>query len=284
MEPTKENTPDLFCTNKPGLYKYCQTIPDHECLLAHCDVKAEVLKKAHRKIPKWSKAYLDKIRPITIEFKYTFLATFRNNPMDQNYADLCKHFAIFLSTRSLTYLRVNPLRYGLMVILNECVRKSRCFSPVLSAPGNPLPGSVTKPTNVGILSMQFASVFTRDSGESRAKRYGPNYPAIKPLIIYQNDVEKLLQSIKVDRAAGPDNLPCRLLKELAHELAPILTCIYKQSIDTSTLPSIWTRAFVAPVSKKGARCMMEKYRPVPLTYISCKILKYITCKYFRMHL
>ena len=76
MEPTREkNILDLFCTNKPGLVKSCQTIPgisDHECVLANCNVKAKLAKKTHRKIFKWSKADLDKIRSITNEFKDKF--------------------------------------------------------------------------------------------------------------------------------------------------------------------------------------------------------------------
>ena len=68
-----------------------------------------------------------------------------------------------------------------------------------------------------ILSRQFASVFTSDSGGTQARLYGPTYPAIKPLTIDQYGVEKLLQGLNVSKASGPDNLPCRLLKELAHE-------------------------------------------------------------------
>ena len=119
-----------------------------------------------------------------------------------------------------------------------------------------------------ILSGQFASVFTRDSGGTQARLYGPNYPAIKPLTIDQYGVEKVLQGLNVGKASGPDNLPCRLLRELAYELAPILTCIYKQSIETITLPSVLTKAFVVPVFKKGARCMPGNYRPVSLTCVS----------------
>ena len=63
---------------------------------------------------------------------------------------------------------------------------------------------------------------------------------------------------------------------------PILTCIYKQSIETSTLPSTWTKAFVAPAFKKGARCMPENYRPVSLTRV--KILEHIICKHFSTYL
>ena len=136
----------------------------------------------------------------------------------------------------------------------------------------------TKKTD--ILSRQFASVFTRGSVGNQARLYGPNYPAIEPMTIDQCRVEKQLQGLNVGKASGPNNQPCRLLRVLAHELAPILTCIYKQSIETRPLPSKWTKAFVALVFQKSARCMPENYHPVSLTCVSCKILEPIICKIF----
>ena len=69
-----------------------------------------------------------------------------------------------------------------------------------------------------ILSRQFAFVFNRDSGESQARLYVPNYPAMKPLTIDQNRVGKLLQGLNVGKTSGLDSLPCCLLKEPAQEL------------------------------------------------------------------
>ena len=97
--------------------------------------------------------------------------------------------------------------------------------------------------------------------------------AIKPLAIDQYGVEKLLQGLNFSKASGPDNLACRQLRELAHELSPLLTCIYKQSIETSTLPV-----------RMDQRCMPKNYHPVSLTCLSCNILEHIICKHFRTHL
>ena len=135
-----------------------------------------------------------------------------------------------------------------------------------------------------ILNKQFSSVFTRDSTRNQAKLYGPSYPSINPLTIDVKGVEKLLAGLNISKASGPDQICCRVLKELAHEIAPMLTCIFRQSIKSATLPAIWTKAFVSPVFKKGDRCMPGNYRPVSLTCVSCKILEHIICKHFRTHL
>ena len=60
---------------------------------------------------------------------------------------------------------------------------------------------------VDILSRQFAPVFTRDSGGTQARLYGPNYPAIKPLTIDQYGVEKLLQGLNVGIRQGQITYP-----------------------------------------------------------------------------
>ena len=140
------------------------------------------------------------------------------------------------------------------------------------------------PSKAEILSCQFSSVFTKNEGEDTAKLAGPNYPLIDQLTINQEGVQKLLAGLNASKAAGPDRLPCRSLKEMAPELAPILTSIFNQSLSCATVPTLWTEAFIAPVFKKGARCMPENYRPVSLTCVSCKILEHIIVRHFRTHL
>ena len=106
----------------------------------------------------------------------------------------------------------------------------------------------------------------------------------KDLTINIEGVEKLLSGLNPSKASGPDEIPCRLLKELSHELAPVLTAIFNQSLNSGILPKVWSKAFITPVFKKGSRCEPENYRPVSLTCVSCKILEHIICKHIRLHL
>ena len=77
------------------------------------------------------------------------------------------------------------------------------------------------------------------------------------------------------KAAGPDNLSARVLKEYAEELAPALTCIFQRSIDCGILPEDWRQANISPIFKKGDRTKASNYRPVSLTSICCKTLEHI---------
>jgi len=78
-------------------------------------------------------------------------------------------------------------------------------------------------------------------------------PDIPLIHINTEGVFQLLLNLKPHKAAGPDNLPSRFLKEVAAEIAPSLSMIFQASIDQGILPDVWKLASVVPVYKKGSR-------------------------------
>ena len=123
---------------------------------------------------------------------------------------------------------------------------------------------------------------TQDSDSDIPLLEGPNYPSIAPLIISSKGVEKLLSKLNVKKASGPDNISCRILRELSTELTPVLSGIFTQSIESGEVPHDWTQALVTPIFKKSN--LTENYRPVSLTSVPCKILEHIICSHVRDHL
>ena len=105
-----------------------------------------------------------------------------------------------------------------------------------------------------------------------------------PITINEAGVRKLLQNIKPHKAAGPDNIPARILREAANNLAPAMTILFQASIDQGTLPDDWKTANVAPIFKKGDRCKAANYRPVSLTCISCKLMEHMISSSMMRHL
>jgi hypothetical protein len=97
-------------------------------------------------------------------------------------------------------------------------------------------------------------------------------------------VEKLLQNLNPNKAAGPDFLPTRMLKMVAKEIAPVLAFIFQQSYDTSQVPSDWQLANVTAVFKKGDKTNPANYRPVSLTCILCKTMEHIVFIQIMNHL
>ena len=114
---------------------------------------------------------------------------------------------------------------------------------------------------------------------------GPStIPEIEPLIFSCNGVKKQLQSLKNDKAPGPDNLYTWLLKLAANEIAPTLTVIFQSLLESGILPSQWKEANICGVFKKGSKSNPENYRLISLTCTVCKIMEHILHSHIMKHL
>ena len=59
---------------------------------------------------------------------------------------------------------------------------------------------------------------------------GVRYPSMSNIVVEAHGVVKLLSTVKTSKASGPDEIPCRVLRETAHEIAPILADIFNLSL------------------------------------------------------
>ena len=114
-----------------------------------------------------------------------------------------------------------------------------------------------------------------------AKLVLPRKPNISITI---NGVSKQLSKLNPGKAAGPDNLSSRILKELHHEIAPMLTDIFNTSLCEGKVPDDWRNASVTPVYKKGPKTKAENYRPISLTCICCKVMEHVITSNIMSHL
>ena len=135
-----------------------------------------------------------------------------------------------------------------------------------------------------VLSKQFASVFTTENIENILSPGGSPMPTIVNIVITVKGVEKQQASLDPKKASGPDGIPSWFLKENARQIAPILTNIYQDSINSGTLPGKWKEANVCAVFKKGKKGDPKNYRPISLTCIASKILVHIVHSHLMKHL
>ena len=132
-----------------------------------------------------------------------------------------------------------------------------------------------------ILNGQFQSVFTKPVPLKLKhlaelilprKLISPTMPNIN---ITVNGVSKQLSKLNPGKAAGPDNLTSRILKELHSEVVPMLSDIFNSSLREGKVPDDRRNASVSPVYKKGAKTKAENYRPISLTCICCKVMEHV---------
>ncbi|XP_057312380.1 uncharacterized protein LOC130653901 [Hydractinia symbiolongicarpus] len=86
-------------------------------------------------------------------------------------------------------------------------------------------------------------------------------------------VEKELRSLKRNKTTGIDELPPGMLKDCAILISKPLSHIINLSINTSTVPSAWKVAKVAPIFKSGDSSLPENYRPISILPVLSKILE-----------
>jgi hypothetical protein len=132
------------------------------------------------------------------------------------------------------------------------------------------------------LNKQFESVFTVETPLPHTAN-NVQHPEAPPLSITINGVTKLLRSLKPGKAAGPDGIRPVVLKELAQQMSPLLTALFRKSYATGIIPDEWRHAIVTPAHKKGDRSKASNYRPISLTCVACKVMEHIVTSHIMRH-
>ena len=91
-----------------------------------------------------------------------------------------------------------------------------------------------------------------------------------PFVISEHEVRRSFSGLKVNKAAGPDNITPRLLRLCSSQLAPVFTDIFNTSLSLSIVPTCYKRATIVPVPKKNSISCLNDYRPVALTSVIMK--------------
>jgi hypothetical protein len=78
------------------------------------------------------------------------------------------------------------------------------------------------------------------------------------------DVEKILNSLKVRKSTGSDNISNMLLKSCSISIAQPLTRLFQHCLDSGKFPDSWKLANVTPVFKRGNKQDKNNYRPISL--------------------
>ena len=76
------------------------------------------------------------------------------------------------------------------------------------------------------------------------------HSSLPEISITEHGVFTLLSQIDPHKACEPDNIPARVLQELAQDLTPMITHLFKQSLDIGELPLEWNTAYVTPILRK----------------------------------
>ena len=99
-----------------------------------------------------------------------------------------------------------------------------------------------------------------------------------------SEVETVLKSLPIGKAAGPDGINNRILRKLAVELSVPFCSLFNQSLRTGNFPACWKVSHVCPLHKSGDRSVPSNYRPVSLLCTPEKSFERAVFKHFYNHL
>ncbi|BHF67014.1 hypothetical protein SprV_0301003700 [Sparganum proliferum] len=165
----------------------------------------------------------------------------------------------------------NPkLFYG---YIRQCTRNKDPIPLLRTAEGEHLTDDRAKADH---LSEFFRSVFSSETGfNPSALQSFEDTPIIETVQFTEGMVLTELLRLKESKSPGPDEIPAKILKELAGELSKPLSMLFYTSFETGYLPPDWKSAWITPLYKGGSRVSANNYRPVSLTSICCKIMEKI---------
>ena len=163
----------------------------------------------------------------------------------------------------------------------KSMRKDQVSINALQMNGESYSDSCSK---ANILNDHFSSVFTEDDQSPLPDISNKPVPNISQISVEVDGVRNHLVNLDPYKAAGPDNIPTRLLKEIAQQMAPLLTFIFQGSLDQGKLPSDWKSANITPIHKKGKRTHPSNYRPISLTSVCHKTLEHVVYSSIFSHL
>ena len=105
----------------------------------------------------------------------------------------------------------------------KCLRKDNAGVSPLTEDGKLHPEPKAK---ANILNQPYQSVFTHEDESNIPTPDGDPYPSMPNITISEERIFKLLKKTNPHKAAGPDGIPARILKECARNLAAILTTLF----------------------------------------------------------
>ncbi|KAK3527161.1 hypothetical protein QTP86_014579 [Hemibagrus guttatus] len=106
-------------------------------------------------------------------------------------------------------------------------------------------------------------------------------PEDQVLCLTMADVRKTLCRVKPRKAAGSNNIPGRVLRECAEQLADVFTDIFSISLSSAIIPTCLKTTTIIPVPKKSSVSCLNDFRPIALKPIIMKCFERLVMRHIK---
>ena len=118
--------------------------------------------------------------------------------------------------------------------------------------------------------------------DNNASLQAPMFPedaCLDTVSVTPEEVKSVLQTLKLGKSSGPDNINNRILKELAIPLSKPLSDLFNCSLINRQCPDVWKEANVSPLYKIDDPSLVSNYRPISLFNTIGKVMEKIIHKH-----
>ena len=154
-------------------------------------------------------------------------------------------------------------------LINRITKQSGTSSvipPLLDNVGNTVTSGDQEKAN--LLNNYFCSISNVDDNGIEIPDFETRTNAsFNNLQITHIEVCDILRNLKLGKASGCDLISHQMLKYTSDTINKPLSILFNMSLQENYFPSLWKKAIVIPLFKKGDRHEVSNYRPVSL--ISC---------------
>ncbi|KAI4897881.1 hypothetical protein NFI96_029587, partial [Prochilodus magdalenae] len=109
----------------------------------------------------------------------------------------------------------------------------------------------------------------------------PPPPVTSTVNLTADQVRRQLQRLHMNKAAGPDGVPPRVLKACATQLCGVLQHVFNMSLCLQRVPVMWKTSCIVPVPKTPRPSDIKDYRPVALTSHIMKTMERLVLEQLR---
>ena len=138
-----------------------------------------------------------------------------------------------------------------------------------------------------LLNNTFSQIFLKDTTSLRNPNLSHSNHNIKPTdytTIQYSDILTAISQLKNSVSQSPDSIPSIFIKKTSKQIVKPLHIIFNFSMKTGQIPSIWKKAIVIPIYKKGEINKPTNFRPISLTSPICRLLEKINHKRMMSHI
>ena len=132
----------------------------------------------------------------------------------------------------------------------KSARKDSVGVPTLKTNNGPVS---TDQDKADTLNNLLHDAFTSENLDSLSNLDDPSSHRMHDISFTVPGVCKLLRNLQPHKAAGPDALPPRVLRDLAPQLTGPVCILFQQFYDTGTIPQAWRDTLVSPQERIQTR-------------------------------